>query len=141
MYIELFNLKMIDTQWALILPVASYPVGVYLVFQYYKAALPADLVASAKGDGCSDLQFFGYIGLPLVRNFIGVLAFTNFAIIWGNFFAANLFIDNTYLRMLPAGISVFISNCLAIIPGPIPCIHSPDHHYIGRAEVAVLGDI
>lgn len=141
MYIELFYMKMIDTQWALIIPAASYPVGVYLVFQYYKATLSADIIGAAKVDGCSDLQLFWYIGLPLARNIVGVLGFTNFANLWGNFFAANLFIDNTYLKTLPAGISVFISNCSAIIPGPIPCIHSPDGHYIGRAEVALLGVI
>ena len=141
MYLELFYMKMIDTQWALIVPAASYPIGVYLVFQYFRAALPADVVAAAKVDGCSDLQLFWYIGLPLARNIIGVLAFTNFAALWCNFFAANLFIDNTYLKTLPAGISVFISNCSAVIPGPIPCINSPDGHYIGRAEVAILGVI
>jgi hypothetical protein len=37
--------------------------------------------------------------------------------------------------------SVFIFNCSAIIPGPIPCINTPDGHYIGRAEVAILGVI
>ena len=141
MYLELFYLHLIDTPWALILPAASFPVGVYLVFQYYKANLPADIVAAAKVDGCSYLDMFFYIGLPLARNIIGVLGFTNFAALWGGFFAAQLFIDNAMLKPLPAGIAVIINNCGGIIPATVRCILNPEGHTISRAEVALLGVI
>ena len=141
MYLELFYLRLIDTPWALILPAASFPVGVYLVFQFYKSNLPADLVAAAKVDGCSYLDMFLYIGLPLARNIIGVLGFTNFAALWGGFFAAQLFIDSARLKPLPAGIAVIISQCGGILPTTVRCILNPEGHTIARAEVALLGVI
>lgn len=141
MYVELFYMRMIDTQWALIIPAASYPIGVYLVFQYYKATMPADLVAAAKVDGCSNLEMFWYIGLPLARNIIGVLAFTQFTGLWGGFFAAQLFIDNAVLKPLPAGIAIIVSQCGGILPATLRCILNPEGHTIARAEIALLGVI
>jgi multiple sugar transport system permease protein len=142
MYLELFYLRMINTPWALIVPAASFPMGVYLTFQYFKAHLPRDIVAAARIDGCSDWQLFRHIGLPLARNIIGVLAFTNFATLWSNFFAANLFIDSAKYKTLPAGISLIVSQCGAVLPMPARCIAidgvlTP----MGRAEVALLGFI
>lgn len=32
MYLELFYMKLINTPWALIIPAASFPMGVYLTF-------------------------------------------------------------------------------------------------------------
>jgi multiple sugar transport system permease protein len=141
MYMELFYMRLIDTQWALIIPAASFPVGVYLVFQYYKATMPADLVAAARVDGCSDIEMFWYIGLPLARNIIGTLAFTQFAGLWGGFFAAQLFIDNAVLKPLPAGIAIIVSQCGGVLPATLRCILNPEGHTIARAEIALLGVI
>jgi len=141
MYMELFYMRLIDTQWALIVPAASFPVGVYLVFQFYKATMPADLVAAAKVDGCSSIEMFWYIGLPLARNIVGTLAFTQFAGLWGGFFAAQLFIDNALLKNLPAGIAIIVSQCGGILPTTLRCILNPEGHTIARAEIALLGVI
>jgi multiple sugar transport system permease protein len=141
MYLELFYMKLINTPWALIVPASSFPVGVYLTFQYFKTNLPPDLVAAAKVDGCSNIQIFRYIGLPLAKNIIGVLAFTNFAALWSNFFGANILIDSQIYKTLPAGISIIVSNCGAILPAAMHCISSPDGHQLARAEVAILGVI
>gem|GEM_PF-1781421 len=93
LYMEMFYLRIINTPWALVLPAASFPMGVYLSFQYFKASLPPDIIAAARVDGCSNFQLFRYIGLPLSKNIVGVLAFTNFAALWSNFFAATLLVD------------------------------------------------
>jgi multiple sugar transport system permease protein len=141
LYLELFYMKLLYTQWALIVPTCSFPVGVYMVFQYYKATMPADLVAAAKVDGCSDLAMFWHIGLPLARNIIGTLAFIQFAGLWGGFYAAQLFIDNAVLKPLPAGIQIVISQCGGVLPTTLRCIFNPEGHTISRAEVALLGVI
>lgn len=141
MYLELFYMGLINTSWALIIPAASFPIGVYLVFQYYKATMPADLIAAAKVDGCSDIALFWYIGLPLARNIIGTLAFIQFAGLWGGFFAAQLFIDNAVLKPLPAGIAIIVSQCGGVLPTTLRCILNPEGHTIARAEIALLGVI
>jgi multiple sugar transport system permease protein len=141
MYLELFYMRLLYTQWALIVPAMSYPVGVYMVFQYYKAIMPADLVAAAKVDGCSEIDMFWYIGLPLARTIIGTLAFIQFAGLWGGFFAAQLFIDDAKLKPLPAGIAIIVSQCGGVLPTSLRCILNPEGHTIARAEIALLGVI
>jgi multiple sugar transport system permease protein len=103
--------------------------------------MPADLVAAAKVDGCSDISMFWYIGLPLARNIIGTLAFTQFAGLWGGFFAAQLFIDNAVLKPLPAGIAIIVSQCGGVLPTTLRCILNAEGHTIARAEIALLGVI
>jgi multiple sugar transport system permease protein len=141
MYLELYYMGLIDTAWALILPAASFPAGAYMVFQYYKANLPPDIIDAAKVDGCSDMRMFWHIGLPLARNIIGVLGFTNFARLWSGFFAAQLFIDNANLKPLPAGIAVIVNQCGGVLPTTLRCILNPEGHTIARAEIALLGMI
>ena len=68
-----------------------------------------------------------------------MLGFTNFARLWGGFFAAQLFIDNATLKPLPAGIAVIIANCGGVLPTTMRCILNPEGHTIARAEVALLG--
>ena len=139
MYLELFYMKLINTPWALIIPAASFPMGVYLTFQYFKTNLPPDLIAAARVDGCSNFQLFRYIGLPLAKNIVGVLAFTNFAALWSGFFGATVLIDSAVYKTLPAGISIIVSNCGAVLPAATRCISPADGHTIARAEVALLG--
>jgi multiple sugar transport system permease protein len=141
MYLELFYMHLIDTPWALIVPTAAYPIGVYLAFQYYKLNLSADIIAAAKVDGCSDIELFWYIGLPLAQNIIGVLGFTNFAALWSNFFSAQLFIDSSKFKSLPAGIAAIVYQCGGILPVANRCIMNPEGHTISRAEIALLGVI
>jgi len=141
MYLELHYMKLINTPWALIIPASSFPIGVYLTFQYFKSNLPPDILSAARVDGCSNFQLFRYIGLPLAKNIVGVLAFTNFASLWSGFFAANVLIDSAIYKTLPAGISIIVSNCGAVLPAAYRCISPPDGHTLGRAEVALLGVI
>lgn len=141
LYMEMFYLRILNTPWALFLPAASFPMGVYLTFQYFKANLPPDIIAAARVDGCSNFQLFRYIGLPLSKNIVGVLAFTNFAALWSNFFAATLLVDSTNLKTLPAGINIIVANCGAILPTAIRCIMPADGTNIARAEIALLGVI
>ena len=141
LYMEMFYLRIINTPWALVLPAASFPMGVYLTFQYFKASLPPDIIAAARVDGCSNFQLFRYIGLPLSKNIVGVLAFTNFAALWSNFFAATLLVDSTQLKTLPAGISIIVGSCGAVLPAATRCVMPPDGTTIARAEVALLGVI
>ena len=139
MYLELFYMKLINTPWALIIPAASFPMGVYLTYQYFKTNLPPDIIAAARVDGCSNFQLFGYIGLPLAKNIVGVLAFTNFAALWSGFFGATVLIDSAIYKTLPAGISIIVSNCGAVLPAATRCISPADGHTIARAEVALMG--
>jgi multiple sugar transport system permease protein len=118
MYMELFLLKLINTPWAFILPATFAPFGVYLTFTYYKTVMPRDIVDAGKVDGCSDLQMFWYIGLPLAQSVIAMLLFTQFATLWNGFFQSLLFLEKDRLKTLPVGIWVIAQQTGALNPNP-----------------------
>jgi multiple sugar transport system permease protein len=118
MYMELYLLKMINTPWAFILPAGLAPFAVYLTFVYYRTVMHRDIVDAAKVDGCSDLQMFWYIGLPLAQSVIAMLLFTQFSTRWNDFFAPMLFLERDMLKTLPVGIWVMTQQTGALNPNP-----------------------
>ena len=118
MYMELFLMRMINTPWAVILPAGLAPAAVYLTYTYYRAVMPRDIIDAAKVDGCSDLQMFWYIGLPLARSVIAMLLFTQFSLLWNGFFAASIFLERDQYKTLPVGISVMAQQTGALNPNP-----------------------
>ncbi len=118
MYMELYLLRLINTPWAVILPVGLSPFAVYLTYTYYKTVMPRDIVDAAKVDGCSDFQMFWYIGLPLAQSVLAMILFTQFAAFWNGFFAASLFLERDKLKTLPVGIYVMAQQTGALNPNP-----------------------
>jgi len=86
LFLEMNLLKLIDNPWAVILPYAFAPFGVYLSYVYYSVTLPKDLLAAGKVDGCNEWQLFWHIGLPLGRTMIATLAFLTFNSVWNSYF-------------------------------------------------------
>lgn len=118
MYMELYLLKLINTPWAFILPAGLAPFAVYLTFVYYRTVMHRDIVDAAKVDGCSDLQMFWFIGLPLAQSVIAMLLFTQFSARWNDFFAPMLFLERDLLKTLPVGIWVMTQQTGALNPNP-----------------------
>src|SRR5579871_6486013 len=47
LFLEMNVVHLVDTPWAVILPTAFFPFGVYLAFVYFAVSLPKDLLAAA----------------------------------------------------------------------------------------------
>jgi multiple sugar transport system permease protein len=118
MYMELFILKLVNTPWAVILPAGMAPFAVYLTYTYYKTVMPRDMVDAARVDGCSDIDMFRYIGLPLAQSVMAMLLFTQFAALWNGFFSSLIFLENDQLKTLPVGIQVMATMTGALNPNP-----------------------
>jgi multiple sugar transport system permease protein len=137
LFMELNLVHLVNTQWAVILPAAFFPFGVYLTYIYYASSLPPDLLDAARVDGCSELELFRHIALPLATPLLGLLAFINFNANWNNFFGPYVLLNDDKLFNLPVGIQQFVAATSAIRPGfnPSPGV------MVGyqQAEAALLG--
>jgi len=137
LFMELNLVHLVNTQWAVILPAAFFPFGTYLTYIYYSTSLPPDLLDAARVDGCSEVQLFWHIALPLATPLLGLLAFINFNTNWNNFFGPYVMLNDDKLFNLPVGIQQFITATSAVRPGfnPSPGI------MVGyqQAEAALLG--
>jgi multiple sugar transport system permease protein len=85
-FLELDSMHLIGSTLSVILPFSFFPFGVYLAYLYYASALPPGLLDAARVDGCSELQTFLRIALPLAKPVVALVFFFSFVADWNNFF-------------------------------------------------------
>ncbi len=133
LFLEVNLVHLVNTPWSVILPTAFFPFGVYLAFVYYAVSLPKDLLKAARMDGANEWQVFWYIGLPLSRPLLGLLAFLSFTANWNNYFLPFVMLQDTSVYNLAVGLQALIAGTPALHPAMISDL--PIH----RAELALAG--
>jgi multiple sugar transport system permease protein len=108
-YIIFRYLKLIDTYTALTLThlIITLPMVTWLMIAFFES-VPADLEDAAMIDGCSRLQSFVIIVLPLVRNGIATSAIMAFIFSW-NQFLFSLILSGPRTKTVPVAVYNFIS--------------------------------
>ncbi|PFO06425.1 ABC transporter permease [Bacillus sp. AFS076308] len=94
-YIVVKSLGLLDSYWALILPIAINPFNLVIVKTFFQN-IPVELEEAAKIDGCTEVGIFWRIMLPLSKPVLATFALFYAVAIWNDFFSALLYIsDNT----------------------------------------------
>ena len=133
LFLEINTVHLVNTPWSVILPTAFFPFGVYLAFVYYAISLPQELLAAARIDGANEWQVFWYIGVPLSRPLLGLLAFLSFTANWNNYFLPFVMLQDSSVYNLAVGLQSLIAGTPALHPAMISAL--PIH----RAELALAG--
>ncbi|NLK07116.1 MAG: carbohydrate ABC transporter permease [Firmicutes bacterium] len=108
LYILVRDLGWLDTYWALIVPAAMTPFGVFLMRQFI-VGLPDDYLEAARIDGCSEVRLFFSIVLPLLKPALSALAIITFTGNWDSFLWPLISISIESLKTLPLGLARFVS--------------------------------
>ena len=140
-FLELFRMNLIGNPLSLILPFSFFPFGVYLSYLYFSTSLPPDLLAAARIDGCSEIQAFLKVALPLSKPVIALVAFFSFVANWNNYFLPLLVLptsDGYPLQVglvdLPGGPILALGTLLSIAPVAIVFIVA--QRYVVRGMTA-----
>jgi multiple sugar transport system permease protein len=141
-YLEMFHTHLIGNPLSVILPFSFFPFGVYLAYIYFSTAIPSDLLAAARMDGCSELQVFLRIALPLAKPVIALVAIFSFVSNWNNYFLPLLMLPNSDgyplqvgLPNLPRGSTILALGTL-ISAVPVLCVFLISQRYIVRGLAA-----
>ena len=86
LFLEASAVHLVGTIWAVILPFAFFPFGVYLAYIYFSSTIPQDLLAAARIDGAGEWGVFRYVALPLARPIVALVAFFAFVADWTNYY-------------------------------------------------------
>ena len=86
LFLEASAVHLLGTVWAVILPFAFFPFGVYLAYIYFSSTIPKDLLAAARIDGASEWGVFRHVALPLARPIVALIAFFAFVADWNNYY-------------------------------------------------------
>lgn len=93
-------LKLKDSIWALILPMALSPFNIMIMRTFYRKTVPESLIESARIDGASEMKIFVDIVLPLSVPGIATISLFTALAFWNDWFNALLYINRKELYPL-----------------------------------------
>lgn len=106
LYALMIDLKWTNSYWALIIPSAFSPFGIFLMRQFIQS-IPDELIDAARIDGASEFGIFFRIILPLSSAALGALGIFVFIAQWDDFLWPLVIIDEPRLYTLTLGLSQF----------------------------------
>ncbi|CAM3756192.1 carbohydrate ABC transporter permease [Occultella aeris] len=109
MYLVVKQLGLIDSYWALILPVLINAFNVIVMREFF-LDLPAELMESAKIDGAGEFLVLTRIVLPLSKAVIAVIALFYAVAYWNSFFNALLYINSPEKWPLQLVLRTYVVN-------------------------------
>jgi multiple sugar transport system permease protein len=110
LFLEINELHLVGSLWSVVLPFSFYPFGVYLTYIYFSTALPRDLLAAARIDGCSEFGAFRRIALPLALPIMALVGFFSFVANWTNFFLPYVMLPESGQYPAQVGIAFLLTD-------------------------------
>lgn len=110
-YIIMTKLNLINTYWALILPVLPSSLGLFLMKQFMDQMVPDTLLEAAALDGAGENRIFLQIVMPMVKPAWLTQLIFSFQGIWGT--TGGILIFDEELKTLPTALSNIVSGGIA----------------------------
>ena len=109
-YLLLAKVGLTNTYWAVLLPSTVSPFGIYLGIIYANAAVPDELIESARIDGGGEGRIFASIAVPLMSPGLLTIFLLQFVAIWNNFLLPFIMLDDTGKYPLTVGLYTMLSR-------------------------------
>ncbi len=109
LFITFMRLKLVGTIPGLIIIYVgiSIPFSVFLLSGFF-SSLPSELEDAAKIDGCTEIQAFWKIMLPIAQPGIITLVIFNFIALWNDYLWALIFVNTDQRRTLMLGVEAIM---------------------------------
>jgi len=109
LYQIMSGFRLTDSLWSLVVayPTFTLPFATWLLVGYFKS-IPVDLEEAALVDGCTRLQAFRRIVLPLAKPGLLAVALFTLTNAWNEFLFAFVFITKDEYKTLPVGMQSMI---------------------------------
>lgn len=117
LYTLVNNLGLMNSYWAIILPFAAGPLGVFLLVQFFRD-IPEELEEAARLDGFSPLRIYARIILPLSTPILTALGLFVFIWSWNQFLWPLIVLNDDTLYTLPIGV-VTLRDVNALAPNVV----------------------
>jgi multiple sugar transport system permease protein len=110
LFLELNAFRLIGSMWSVILPYSFFPFGVYLASIFFSTALPRELLAAARLDGCSELGVFRHVALPLATPVVALIGFFSVVGNWTNYFLPYVLLPESDQLPIQVGLGTLLTN-------------------------------
>jgi multiple sugar transport system permease protein len=141
-FLEINDVHLLGNALSLILPFSFFPFGVYLAYLHFSTATRQDLLAAARIDGCSELQVFLRIALPLAKPVVALIAFFSFVANWNNYFLPLVMLPSSDVYPLQVGLVLLPRNSPVLALGvlisilPVVLVFVVAQRYVARGLTA-----
>ena len=116
------SLGMIDSIWAITVPVALSVYNMLVAMAFFRANLSPELLEASKLDGCTNTGFFFRIALPLSAPIIAILVLWYGVGHWNSYMSALIYLSSREkwpLQLVLRTILILDANTLAHLRDPV----------------------
>jgi len=106
LFVLMAKLGLVDTYWAVILPAAAAPIGVFLMRQFM-LSIPDDLIEAGRVDGASEFFIFWRIVIPLSVPALAANAIITFLPAWNALLWPLIVLQSQDKYTLPVALAIF----------------------------------
>jgi multiple sugar transport system permease protein len=106
LFVLMSKFNLVNTYWAVILPFAVGPFGVFLMRQFMMA-IPNDLLEAARVDGARELRIFWKVVVPLSWPAMAALGIITFLASWNSFLWPLIVLTDDRMYTLPVALGTF----------------------------------
>jgi multiple sugar transport system permease protein len=106
LFVLMSRLELVNTLWAVILPAAAGPLGVFLMRQFM-LSIPDDLIEAARVDGAGEFYIFWRIVVPLSAPAIAALGIVTFLPAWNALLWPLVVLTGEDKFTLPVALAIF----------------------------------
>lgn len=105
------KLKLLNTYFGLFYVYVGFGISYgILILRGFFRAIPQEIDEAAYIDGCTKLQLFGRIILPMAKPAVATLIITDFLATWNEYLLASVIINDNKMKTVPVGIMTFVGE-------------------------------
>ena len=131
-YLLISNLGMLDTIWAILIPLA-FSVWNMIIARTYYMGIPRDLQEAAEIDGANEMVYFFKILLPVCTPIIATISMWQFVGMWNSYFDALIYLNSASKQPLQ-----LVLRSILVQSQPEPGMVSDMQSTAERAQLAEL---
>ena len=109
-YLLLAKFSLTNTYWSVLLPSILSPYGIYLARIYANAAVPDEVIESARVDGCPEGRLFARIAVPMMVPGLVTIFLFQFVAVWNNFLLPFIMLSDENKFPLTVGLYTLLNR-------------------------------
>ena len=109
-YLLLAKFSLTNSYWSVLLPSILSPYGIYLARIYSNAAVPDEVIESARVDGCPEGRLFARIAVPMMVPGLVTIFLFQFVAVWNNFLLPFIMLSDENKFPLTVGLFTLLNR-------------------------------
>jgi raffinose/stachyose/melibiose transport system permease protein len=112
LYFQMRDIGLLGTIWSLVVTYigVQMPFSIFLITTFIRSSVPLEFEEAGRIDGCSNMQVFWHVVVPLLRPVLGTCIILNAVGIWNDFFTPLIYLAGSSQMTIPMAIFQFVGQ-------------------------------